>query len=379
MSTDDPAGADPPVVGLRSDPAAADVQGPAAHSTTPHAADVPAEDPPADPTGPPWSVDVVADLHAGRYPADVAGPLRQRLAADPWAASVLAALDATVDELSLLPSPRMPERFALRLDAALAAEARATAAAAPGSVDRAVPPPRQALNESLSPSGRAGPQFAAGAAAPPLPGGRPAPSPPAVPPKVPPTLRAVPSPPPYPATPAPAAPQAFHGPTGSAPLPPLVLPPVRSLEAARAKRRRWIGGLAAAAAVIAIGSATVSSLQRSDSTPNAAAPGPSAGSSSTGANALELDPGRLGDALQQIEGKRPAGPLQDTATYNSCLAANTLDPSAVSGVTAVTFQGRAAAAIAVVVDAGHSRIVVVGPQCGIGGAADQLASQTVDR
>lgn len=160
--------------------------------------------------------------------------------------------------------------------------------------------------------------------------------------------------------------------------------PVASLAAARARRRRWIGGLAAAAAVIGIGSATIASLNDSPDTGGvaaasssapAAAPAPGGGNT----NALQLDPGRFGDALTQIEGRRPVGSLQDAATYARCLAANAIDPSAVSGVTSATFAGKPAVAIAVTVDAGHSRVVVVGPDCGVGGAADQLAAQTVTR
>jgi hypothetical protein len=89
-----------------------------------------------EPSRPPWSVGVLADLQAGVYPDDVSARLRTQIAGDPQALAILAALDATVGDLSLLPSPRMPDHFALRLDATIAAEssARASASAA------AVPP-----------------------------------------------------------------------------------------------------------------------------------------------------------------------------------------------------------------------------------------------
>ncbi len=369
-------------------------------------------------------MDVLADLHAGRYPQAVAGPLRQRIAGDPGATSVLAALDATVDDLSLLPTPRMPERFALRLDAAIAAEYRAatSAGAVPGgepaarsttdsgpAVDGGVPQPRQAVNQSLSTSEARRSQNAGGqtapprrsppSAGPPLPGlhGALSPQAPAQP-----ARRAVPPPtalPPHTAArpgqqagpePSPAPPSATGVPATDRPansrptsFAGSTTATIHSLRAARSKRRRWVGGLVAAAAAIAIGTATVASLDHSGDTGGSAAEpasAPAAPDPATGGNnALQLDPGRFGDALKQIEGKRPAGSLQDSATYSRCLAANAIDPSAVRGVTAVTFDGKPAAAIAVVIDAGHSKVVVVGPDCGISGAADQLAAQTVNR
>lgn len=356
-------------------------------SATPQADDrgQDADLPAAVPAGPPWPVDVIADLHAGRYPADVAGPLRRSITADPWAASVLTALDATVDELSLLPVPRMPERFASRLDAAIAGEYRAAAAVRGGSggaaevsgpglpIDRSVPAPRQAVDQSFSQvRGRGavdGEQIGAQQ------GGRqPGPQRQAGPP----TggswaFRSSAG-----GSPSPRVP--FTGPPAGSPTVLSALPPgVRSLDAARTKRRRWIGGLAAAAAVVAIGTASVVSLQhpRSTASQTATAAAPAPGSGSGGGNAVELDPGRFADALQQIEGKRPVGPLQDAGTYASCLAANSIDPSAVTGVTAVNFKGKPAAAIAARIDASHTEVVVVGPRCGIKGAADQLASETV--
>lgn len=78
------------------------------------------------PMGPPWPLDVLADLHAGVL--DDAAVLLPRARQDPDASAVLDALDATRAELSGLadrPAPPMPERFAARLDAAIAAETRA--------------------------------------------------------------------------------------------------------------------------------------------------------------------------------------------------------------------------------------------------------------
>jgi hypothetical protein len=78
--------------------------------------------------GPPWSVDVLADLHAGVLDDDRAAELWPVVNADPDARAVLDALDATRADLASLadaPAPPMPAEFAARLDAALAAEAAA--------------------------------------------------------------------------------------------------------------------------------------------------------------------------------------------------------------------------------------------------------------
>jgi hypothetical protein len=84
---------------------------------------------PAD--GPPWPVDVLADLHAGALDTAVAQRLWPRVRQDPDARAVLAALDTTRAELAALatsPAPPMPAHLATRLDAALAAEAGARVA-----------------------------------------------------------------------------------------------------------------------------------------------------------------------------------------------------------------------------------------------------------
>lgn len=79
------------------------------------------------PMGPPWSVDLIADLHAGVLPPEVAAQLRPRVEADPEAREILQALDATLADLHALPSIPMPDHVAARIDAALAAEARPAA------------------------------------------------------------------------------------------------------------------------------------------------------------------------------------------------------------------------------------------------------------
>ncbi|MQA08484.1 MAG: hypothetical protein GEU98_08010 [Pseudonocardiaceae bacterium] len=84
--------------------------------------------------GPPWSVDVLADLHAGVLDPQVAAELWPQANADPEARAVLDALDATQAELSnfsAAPAPPMPADVAARIDAALANEAAQRAGATP--------------------------------------------------------------------------------------------------------------------------------------------------------------------------------------------------------------------------------------------------------
>jgi hypothetical protein len=78
--------------------------------------------------GQPWSVDLLADLHAD-------GGDRSGLDAE--ALSVLAALDATQAELASLPPVRMPDDVAARIDAVLAAAAASLRQQAAPAVDLA--------------------------------------------------------------------------------------------------------------------------------------------------------------------------------------------------------------------------------------------------
>jgi hypothetical protein len=76
--------------------------------------------------GPPWSVDVLADLHAGVLEDHEAAELWPRVNADPQALAIIEALESTTADLALLtagPVEPMPAHFAARLDAALANEA----------------------------------------------------------------------------------------------------------------------------------------------------------------------------------------------------------------------------------------------------------------
>lgn len=79
--------------------------------------------------GPPWSVDVLADLHAGVLDEREAAELWPRVNADAEARAIIEALEATTADLNALgsaPVEPMPAEFAARLDAAIASEAQRT-------------------------------------------------------------------------------------------------------------------------------------------------------------------------------------------------------------------------------------------------------------
>lgn len=81
--------------------------------------------------GPPWSVDVLADLHAGVLDEREAAELWPLVNADPEALAIIEALEATTADLAGLanePVAPMPAEFAARIDAALAAEMRTSPA-----------------------------------------------------------------------------------------------------------------------------------------------------------------------------------------------------------------------------------------------------------
>lgn len=82
------------------------------------------------PPGPPWSLDVIADLHAGVFDQQVEAELRPLIEADPDARAILTALDATTASLRSLPPIAVPHGVAARLDAAIRAEAETRAGVA---------------------------------------------------------------------------------------------------------------------------------------------------------------------------------------------------------------------------------------------------------
>ncbi|OXM51526.1 hypothetical protein [Amycolatopsis alba] len=81
--------------------------------------------------GPPWSVDVLADLHAGVLDEREAAELWPLVNADPEALAIIEALRSTTADLAGLanePVAPMPAEYAARIDAALAAEMRTSPA-----------------------------------------------------------------------------------------------------------------------------------------------------------------------------------------------------------------------------------------------------------
>lgn len=92
--------------------------------------------------GPPWSVDVLADLHAGVLPEHEAAELWPRVQADPGARAILDALQATTTDLARLndaPVEPIPADVAARLDAAIAGEVQRAGMTAPAATP--MPPP----------------------------------------------------------------------------------------------------------------------------------------------------------------------------------------------------------------------------------------------
>lgn len=85
-------------------------------------------------SGQPWSVDVLADLHAGALDDAESAQLWSKVRADPEAMAVIAAFDATTADLTAFgdaPAPPMPAAVAARIDAALVEEAAHTNGARP--------------------------------------------------------------------------------------------------------------------------------------------------------------------------------------------------------------------------------------------------------
>ncbi|EGD54545.1 hypothetical protein [Gordonia neofelifaecis] len=73
------------------------------------------------PPEPPFSTELLADLHADALDPELASHVRSRLPADPRAEEVLDALDRVQQDLRGLrtPAPPMPEAVAARLDSVI--------------------------------------------------------------------------------------------------------------------------------------------------------------------------------------------------------------------------------------------------------------------
>jgi hypothetical protein len=287
------------------------------------------------PMGPPWPVDVLADLHAGVYDAAVSDELWPRVRHDPGALGVLDALDATRAELSGLasaPAPRMPPEFAARLDAAIAAEAHAMVTA---------PAPRHPIHQQL---GRHPGQPQPGQS---LPGQ---------------ALSGQPQP----------------GPTPLAPHP---VPPAPVVDLAQARRRRnqrrgWAAGVLVAAAAVAV---VLALPHGGPPLQGVAEPPPATSDTGDAGPPQALTNGQLGSvALAAALGRTDYGPLADPARRAACLAANHQDPKQTpAGAMRVTLDGRPGVLLVLTTGVtAQYRLLVVGEDCAEG-HPDPLADVVV--
>ncbi|GAA2665952.1 MULTISPECIES: anti-sigma factor [Actinosynnema] len=280
--------------------------------------------------GPPWSVDLLADLHAGALTAEEENELRERIADDAEAQEILAALDATLSDLgalSNLPVPRMPEDLAARLDDAIAAEQRTRVAqvGAPGIPQQA--PSATAFPEAGYPAQRQLPAFA-----------------------------------------APAAPQsAAHPPSN-----------VVDLAARRRKRLGWGAGLlTAAAAVVGVAVVVV---------PQPAGPGdnvvgqPSAAPTSTSPGVPEVEGGNFGPVFGEVLAAKDYGQLESPEKLEQCLAGGGVTSKPV-GFAPVKLDGRdAVMSILTAGKPGSWRVVVLDPKtCGPTNPEGVLADEVINR
>ncbi|GAA1483122.1 hypothetical protein GCM10009624_35620 [Gordonia sinesedis] len=295
----------------------------------------PPDDPSYPPAGrarppypePPYSPELLADLHAGILPDDVAAHITARLPDDPAARQVLAALDRTRADLRGAPLDigGVPTSVDARTRDTLAAIRRDVQAS---------------RHRPDAPSGTAhAPATRPASTAPPPTAPQPtAPQPTAPPPTAPPPTAPPPTAPP-PTAPQPTAPQS-PGP------PPLAPPPtpsgVLALDQARARRRsrnqRAAAGFAVAAVVVAIVALTVTVVlnRSSGDGPSRAQP------TSTASTGVAGAPG--GDAsdvaMLAVLGKTDGAPFGSPEALRRCTAANDIPATTpVVGSGEVTLDG----------------------------------------
>jgi len=269
------------------------------------------------PPGPPWPLDLLADLHAdlhaGLLEPDVAGELRRRVDADPEARATFAALDATREDLAALPAPRIPDEVAARIDAAIATEVAARTATTRTATAR------NATTRNAAPASSTAPTAPTGTATVP----------------------------------------------GAAPGPQVV-----DLTAERARRRRGLiagaGLLTAAAAAVAV--VAVVNLGGGTTAGDAVAGATSSSSTTGGGGPLALSSDDIGSALDDALGATDYGPLAGADRLDGCLRANGVRGTQPVGGREVTLDGQPG--VLVVLPAGANpprwRLLIVGLQCGPG-------------
>lgn len=264
------------------------------------------------PQGPPWSPDLLADLHAGVLDEQTASELRTLLRDDAEANAVLAALDATASDLAGLPDPAIPEDVAARLDTALEGEVRARqqnsghtgAPAAPPAAEHTAPASTATGNGSQE----GGPRESGGAA------------------------------------------------------------PVVDLAAAR-RRRRFATGAGLIAAAAAVTGVVVFSSLPSGSDEQAAAPPqaePPAQEAPLALRDARLDP----QQFQEVLNSDQLGALSDPGKLIGCLQANGVSSGNPMGSRQVTIGGKPGQMLVLATgEIGEFRLLTVGPECGPGNPA----------
>jgi hypothetical protein len=315
-------------------------------------------------------LDQLADYAAGLLDESAAADLRRRLAADPQLAAlareVAGAMERAAADLAAAPAEPMPPDVAARLDALVAAPV--------GSL----PPDVAARLDALVAGSVESPPADIAGATEPLPGGVSEPPPPA---RHAAGSRPFPqhpgSPHPLPARPASTAPEGHPGAGGARTRP------------TRAARRGWLRGLAlgggvlgAAALVlggfVALGGRATQNSTGSQSDVKGAAPASAPLIRHTGTDYTRdtLPTGVGAAAAGQEAGKadtfdsEPLSRLENPAALSDCVTAIlALHPGAAREIDFARFQG--SPALIVLVETGTTsgtRTVVVGPECGVGGA-----------
>lgn len=271
--------------------------------------------------GPPWSVDVLADLHAGVLDEQQAAELWPLVNADPDARAIIEALESTTADLSGFASldvEPMPADVASRIDAALELERQGTAQMA------------QAPDRG--------------------------------------TAQAPPQPSPGQGTPL-SRPEESN---------------VVSLDAARRRRNKRLGWgaglLTAAAAVVAAVLVAVPGMGEKPGGDLAEPPQRPQSSVAGEAPPLAVDSGNLSAAVGEISGVRDFGPLGDQQRLSACLAANGVDPSVQPvGFRPVTINGDDALVVLLTTGKlGQLRLLALAPDCGEGNPG-LLMDETVGR
>ncbi|OLF18294.1 hypothetical protein [Actinophytocola xanthii] len=265
--------------------------------------------------GPPWSVDLLADLHAGVLDAETAARLWPRVNADPEARAVLEALDSVkvgLGQLAHAPVEPMPAHVAARLDAALAAEARS----------------------------RFGPP---GSAAPPRPS---------------------------------APPRSTEPPAGPSLAPVTDLAAARRR---RNRMAAWGAGLLTAAAAAAAIAFIAIPGTSTDGAPVAGKGATEATEPPDGAEPpLALSGDDLNPAIGQLTGEKDYGQLENEQGLKACLDGNDIPSGDTIGVHPVTLDGQEgiAALLGAGTEPGKFRVVVVEPTC-TGGNPDEIMADAI--